>query len=189
MKYIEIDDELYQHIASNTQRIGESASDILRRLLGLTVQAEVPAAPKTISEPSLEPKAVAEPTAPVRTSAPVRSAVAEAGVFEELLVDDLLDKQKGAVGRFIYLLDSVYRQYPSQFDRVLQIRGRDRLYFSNGKEALLKASKTANPKQIGSSPYWVSANNNTKKKQTILEEVLKEMGCQAELAAQIAQRI
>ena len=35
MKKIEIDDELYQYIASNTQSIGESASQILRRLLKL----------------------------------------------------------------------------------------------------------------------------------------------------------
>ena len=37
MKNIEIDEELYQHIASNTQFIGESASSILRRLLNLTL--------------------------------------------------------------------------------------------------------------------------------------------------------
>ena len=35
MKNIEIDDELYHYIASRTQSIGESASDILRRLLRL----------------------------------------------------------------------------------------------------------------------------------------------------------
>ena len=35
MKNIEVDDELYQYIASRTQSIGESASDILRRLLRL----------------------------------------------------------------------------------------------------------------------------------------------------------
>ncbi|MFT4966317.1 MAG: negative modulator of initiation of replication, partial [Colwellia sp.] len=33
MKNIEIDEELYQYIATNTQFIGESASAILRRLL------------------------------------------------------------------------------------------------------------------------------------------------------------
>ena len=37
MKNIEIDEELYQHIVSNTQFIGESASSILRRLLSLTL--------------------------------------------------------------------------------------------------------------------------------------------------------
>ena len=37
MKNIEIDEELYQYIVSNTQFIGESASSILRRLLSLTL--------------------------------------------------------------------------------------------------------------------------------------------------------
>lgn len=36
MKIIEVDEELYQYIASHTQSIGESASDILRRLLHLS---------------------------------------------------------------------------------------------------------------------------------------------------------
>ena len=35
MKIIEVDEELYQYIASQTRSIGESASDILRRLLNL----------------------------------------------------------------------------------------------------------------------------------------------------------
>lgn len=35
MRNIEIDEDLYQYIASKTEIIGESASDILRRLLGL----------------------------------------------------------------------------------------------------------------------------------------------------------
>ena len=35
MKTIEVDEELYRYIARQTQHIGESASEILRRLLGL----------------------------------------------------------------------------------------------------------------------------------------------------------
>ena len=35
MKIIKVDDELYQFIAGKTERIGEDASDILRRLLGV----------------------------------------------------------------------------------------------------------------------------------------------------------
>ncbi len=33
MKTIEVDDELYSYIASHTKHIGESASEILRRML------------------------------------------------------------------------------------------------------------------------------------------------------------
>ena len=54
MKYIEVDEELYRHIASKTERIGESASDILRRLLDLSVDTAEPAEPLAISHPSLE---------------------------------------------------------------------------------------------------------------------------------------
>ncbi len=189
MKYIEIDDELYRHIARNTQHIGESASDILRRMLGLEQSTSTQSTPVTISQPGLE--RAAEPSTAPKQAPPVavRSALAEAGVFEELLDDPMLKKQKGAVGRFLYLLDCLYRQHPSAFDRVLEIRGRDRLYFSTDRAALLKASKTANPKQIGESPYWVTANNNTRKKQAILDEVLLQLGCPEELAERITQRI
>jgi len=36
MRTIDIDDDLYVYIASQTKEIGESAADILRRLLGVT---------------------------------------------------------------------------------------------------------------------------------------------------------
>lgn len=46
MKTIEVDDELYSYIASHTKHIGESASDILRRMLKFTAASQ-PAAPVT----------------------------------------------------------------------------------------------------------------------------------------------
>ncbi|KLU19724.1 replication initiation regulator SeqA, partial [Proteus mirabilis] len=48
MKKIEIDDELYRYIASETRHIGESASDILRRLLKL--DAKQPVQPVVVTE-------------------------------------------------------------------------------------------------------------------------------------------
>lgn len=44
MKTIDVDEELYSYIASHTQHIGESASEILRRMLNLGPQARVPPA-------------------------------------------------------------------------------------------------------------------------------------------------
>ncbi|WP_417347663.1 replication initiation negative regulator SeqA [Ferrimonas sp.] len=187
MKYIEIDDELYSHIASNTQRIGESASDILRRLLDLPGTAAEAPKPKHVSQPGLESgEAVVEaPKAQVE----VRSRVAEAGQFNELLDDALLEKQKGAVGRFLYLLDALYRQQPEAFSSVLEIRGRDRLYFATSKDELLSASKSANPKQIGDSQYWVTTNNNTGKKRSLLSSAAESLGCPVDVAKDIAARI
>ena len=66
MKKIDIDDELYQYIASNTQSIGESASTILRRLLNLSDGTLAPvetATSKTEQEsPVVEPEQAIEQT-------------------------------------------------------------------------------------------------------------------------------
>ena len=61
MKKIEIDDELYRYIASETRHIGESASDILRRLLKL--DAKQPVQPVVVTESVQAPviKQEAEP--------------------------------------------------------------------------------------------------------------------------------
>ncbi len=204
MKYIEVDEELYRYIAGKTERIGESASDILRRLLGLSVAEITEAAPVDISEPSMETPAAAKvvdavtakpqvaatvsaqvsavsaDTATERSAEPSADASAEKSAeidFANLLSETSLDAQKGAVGRFLYALECLHAAAPGRFEQVLQIQGRDRLYFATSKEALLKASKSANPKEIGCSGFWVTTNNNTAKKRTILEEALLQLGC------------
>jgi negative modulator of initiation of replication len=93
------------------------------------------------------------------------------------------------VGRFMFLLDALAVQAGKDFEQVLQIQGKGRLYFAQSKQALLDASQSANPKEIGQSGYWVTTNNNTAKKQTILSEVLVHLGCDAIKASTIAQYI
>ena len=51
MKIIEVDEELYQYIAGNTQSIGESASDILRRLLNLSTKNSYVSFAESLSSP------------------------------------------------------------------------------------------------------------------------------------------
>ncbi|MCL1089444.1 replication initiation negative regulator SeqA [Shewanella profunda] len=186
MKYIEVDEELYRHIASKTERIGESASDILRRLLGLSVDRVEPALPLSISEPSLD---AVQPETPFHASAPTQAAAQSLNDFNQLVDEHKLSLQKGAVGRFLFLLESLYQLTPKQFAQILHIQGRDRLYFARSREELLEASASANPKEIGSSGFWVTTNNNTAKKRAILSEVLVQFGCDAEIAASIAERV
>lgn len=197
MKYIEVDEELYRHIASKTERIGESASDILRRLLGLSVDAIDQPLPQSISEPSLETPAIATMPAETISNEPLIEAVVHlaptvAAVtvdFHGLVNEHKLEQQKGAVGRFLFLLENLYQQVPDKFEQILQIQGRDRLYFARTKEQLLKASASANPKEIGQSGFWVTSNSNTAKKRAILAEVLVQFGCDAQVASGIAERI
>lgn len=67
MKTIEVDDELYRYIASHTLHIGESASDILRRMLKFSAVSQ-PATPVSKAAPTLAPAPVAEvkPANPVK---------------------------------------------------------------------------------------------------------------------------
>ena len=185
MKYIEVDEELYRHIASKTEHIGESASDILRRILGLPVDSIAQSEPETISHPSLETnQSIVEPIVEAKVvNEPVSAD------FIELIDAELLASQKGAVGRFLFILDTVYQTSQNRFEQVLQIQGRDRLYFATSKDALLKASKSANPKEIGASGFWVTTNNNTAKKRTILSEVLTQFGTDETQVAAIVEKV
>lgn len=174
MKYIEIDEELYRYIAGKTEHIGESASAILRRLLGLKNaegDAQYHNQHVTISEPSLESSSVAA----TETLAEVDDTQMIDKVSQHL-DEQQLAVQKGAVGRFLFILEAVYLAAPERFSQVLEIQGRDRLYFARSKEQLLNASRSANPKQIGQSGFWVITNNNTAKKRALLSEVLRQYG-------------
>jgi negative modulator of initiation of replication len=153
MKTIELDDDLYQFIASKTERIGESASDILRRLVGLDQ--------KTVTGSS--------------SSAPLElTHNSTASLFH--IDSEELGRQKGAVGRFIYVLSELHNYSPERFADVLSITGRNRIYFATSKADLLAAGSSTVPRAIPNSPYWVVTNTNTGKKRAMLKRVAAIMG-------------
>ena len=167
MKIIEVDDELYQYIASQTQHIGESASEILRRLLLPTAAIQT-----AMSAPQL-----------VETSAATQEGVDTVHSLHtaDFIDDTALQAQQDVVGRFLYILSALHVQSPVLFQRVLDVRGRNRLYFATSKESLLAAGSSTNPKLIPDSGYWVVSNNNTNKKRAILDEVCDALGVEPEV--------
>ncbi|MFC3032063.1 replication initiation negative regulator SeqA [Pseudoalteromonas fenneropenaei] len=170
MKNIEIDDELYQYIASNTQSIGESASQILRRLLNLAAtNANTPVAS---TQPQEQP-AVEVAAKPAVVVTPVSKPAAS--VFNILNKEELA-MQKGVVGRFLFILSALYRTHKKEFNCILDIKGRDRIYFATSKKALLESGSSMNPKQIEGSEFWVMTNSNTTRKKMMLHEVARALG-------------
>jgi negative modulator of initiation of replication len=193
MKQIDIDDELYQYIASNTQSIGESASTILRRLLNLsgekiqTANVEVNQNNQTattsttpLSSPKQTPPLESEPTPATATSLQQKSA----NVFNVLNKEELA-MQKGVVGRFLFILSAFYRTHKTDFRAVLDIKGRDRVYFATSKEDLVNSGSSMNPKNITDSEYWVMTNSNTTRKKMMLHEVALCLGYSSEQAEKI----
>lgn len=176
MKTIDIDDDLYAFIAAQTKHIGESASDILRRLL----------LPETPASQALEP----DPEAP--------DMVATAPVTEEVDIDsddilDLVTAERLAdftkrVDQFLYILAALHAVHGESFARVEQIRGKNRTYFATSKAALLENGSSTNPKPIADSPYWVVTNNNTAKKIGMLEQVMQQLGYADDITQQVLAR-
>jgi negative modulator of initiation of replication len=163
MNTIEIDDELYHFIAGQTQRIGESANDILRRIL-LNKQ-------------------------PVAQQATVTVAVAENSnsgqkVFDILSKQDL-QAELSVVGRFLIILSALARAHKQDFAQVLDIKGRNRVYFGRSDTDLLEAGSSTNPKQIPNSEFWVITNSNTTRKKMMLTEAALKLGYSAEEAETI----
>ena len=209
MKTIQIDDDLYQFIAANTQKIGESASDILRRLLWENTQSKQvevtlqPSAATTskvssadndnVSQVSNQPVVdsslkVDAPNTIVET-APLEEPeteddhdqVLEPSICKDTTVFNLLNKeevatQKGAVGRFLFILGKLHRAHNSNFNNVLEIKGRERNYFGLSASELEASGSSIKPKQIPNSEYWVTTNNNTPRKKFIIFEVAKHLG-------------
>jgi negative modulator of initiation of replication len=189
MKNIEIDEELYQYIATNTQFIGESASAILRRLLNLGVEAKLE--PVTVNESSdgvevntlteSVPETSATQIETTELEEPKSKAVVNLVSQSHETVFNFINKeelamQRGAVGRFLLILAALYRAHPEQFGVVTEISGRDRLYFANSENKLAESGSSTKPRQIPESPFWVITNSNTTRKKMMLTKASISLG-------------
>ncbi|PNW69274.1 replication initiation negative regulator SeqA [Aeromonas veronii] len=169
MKTIELDDDLYFYIASQTRHIGESASDILRRLLEQPAHQGVPVA---------EPVAVAQP-----------SAVATRQGLQALLDSGELQKEEKSINRFMLVLSTLYRDNPEGFTQATEIKGRKRVYFSQDPEALRASGSTTKPKPVPETPFWVITNTNTSRKQNMVAQLMASMGYGEEVIAKVCGAI
>ncbi|WNP33364.1 replication initiation negative regulator SeqA [Enterobacter kobei] len=181
MKTIEVDDELYTYIASHTKHIGESASDILRRMLKFSAAA-----------PSASPVAKAAPATAVSpvsgvASNPVKDKVR---AMRELLLSDEYADQKRAVNRFMLVLSTLYSLDAKGFaDATESLHGRTRVYFAEDSKTLLQSGNQTKPKQVPGTPYWVITNTNTGRKCGMIEHIMQSMQFPTELIEKVCGTI
>ncbi len=184
MKSIEIDDDLYTYIASQTKHIGESASDILRRLLmGDTTPAVTTPnkqeTKKVVETPAPKADAAKKPATTAKTAdskpAAKRSVTKSDDILDRVTSTALSEYAK-RVDQFLYILSVAHELNADNFSSVESIKGKNRVYFAQSKEQLLETGSSTNPKQIPNSDFWVVTNNNTAKKVTMLKQVLDMLG-------------
>ena len=179
MKSIEVDEELYRYIASQTQHIGESASDILRRLLMM---------PESVQHPEVvmpvRPKGIV--VSKDAGNVPKTERVKE---MRSLLISDEFAGQEKAIGRFMMVLSSLYRIDPKGFTDATAIKGRTRVYFAESEETLLASGKTTKPKAIPGTPFWVITNTNTDRKRQMVEQLMGKMNFGADIIEKVCGEI
>ena len=170
MKNIEVDDELYQYIASRTQSIGESASDILRRLLRLpsSPQPFVLVQQNTLNELKelVTEKSLKKPV----KNDPETNLEKTVQRVEKVLKSEAFTQESKNVVRFLMLLSALHKADPETFSQATEsIRGTERTYFAKTEQALLSHGS------IPDSPFWVVTNNNTNRKGLIVTGVMEFM--------------
>lgn len=179
MKTIEVDEDLYRYIASHTQHIGESASDILRRMLNVTAQADAVA--------SAEIPAAA---AVVMEEKPVSRSKDRVRMMRELLLSDVYAEQKKSVNRFMLVLSTLYTLDASAFAAATDsLHGRTRVYFAGNAQTLTQSGNHTKPKHVSGTPYWVITNTNTDRKRGMIEHIMQSMQFPAELIEKVCGTI
>ncbi|MCC8380494.1 MULTISPECIES: replication initiation negative regulator SeqA [Xenorhabdus] len=177
MKTIEVDEDLYRFIASQTLHIGESASDILRRILKLDAGQ-----PVQTTQPASEPVPVNKIPA-VRPRDTVR-------VIRELLLSDEYAEKKKSVERFMLVLSTLYSLDSESFARTTEaMHGRTRTYFAGDEHTLLASGKQTKPRHIPGTPFWVITNTNTDRKRSMIEQVMQDMSLPVNLIEKVCGTI
>ncbi|MDE9581608.1 replication initiation negative regulator SeqA [Citrobacter braakii] len=180
MKTIEVDDELYSYIASHTKHIGESASDILRRMLKFSAASQ-PVTPVVKEVRAVQAVVEAKPVNPVKDK--VRA-------MRELLLSDEYAEQKKAVNRFMLVLSTLYSLDQNAFAEATEsLHGRTRVYFAADEQTLLKNGNQTKPKRVPGTPYWVITNTNTGRKCSMVEHIMQSMQFPAELIEKVCGTI
>lgn len=170
MKNIEIDDELYHYIASRTQFIGESASDILRRLLRLPSSPQPFALVQQNVIEELKDMANPKPKKKVTNDQDLQSV-------EKVLKSEIFTEKSKGVVRFLALLEALYQVNSESFAKAAEVvTGNERTYFAKDEASLLRHGSGVKAKQIPNTPFWVVTNNNTHRKGLIVTNMMSEMG-------------
>lgn len=159
MRTIEVDEDVYQHILRRAIAIGESASEILRRELGVAV-----------------PDTRRNQDSPQENSKQTDSDDLRAFVKSPEFL-----RHSSAVSRYLALLSHIYRKDPKRFADILNLSGRERKYFATSKDELLKHGRSVHPRNIPGTPYWAVTNTDSSRKVRMLADVLRLLGYSSDL--------
>jgi negative modulator of initiation of replication len=182
MKTIDVDEALYRYIASHTRHIGESASQILRRMLNFTEGTPAAPAIELPQKRKSEKNKVKVGDQQILAAKALQAKNTQEQVIRTLVASDYYCTQTWTVNRFLLLLSALYSANPENFTQSIStLHGRKRLYFSQVESTLLENGQHTKPKLIPNTPYWVITNTNHSRKRSMLEHIMINMQFSNEL--------
>src|SRR5690606_5093940 len=131
MPLLEVDDDVYQFLLRQTSRIGEDASSILRRLHGLPDPGGSGSDTGTFTRKDDQPDEL-----------------------EVFLASGRFVSQRDVTSRYLSLLSFLAQKHGKEFEKVLTIRGRRRVYFGSSYEEVDRSGKSVYPQRIPGTDYW-----------------------------------
>lgn len=195
MMQIEIDEDLYGYLATQTESIGESASSILRRLLKLDARKEIATSDVLTRgiQSSVESSLVKNSNSDKnKTPKKLNATQSLKSLNPENLtnlpvnnVNDLIQmlsrpdfmNEKKSVRKFLIILGKLHQLNPEKFAlATIFLHGSKRVYLARDKKILMNSGSNTKPKLVDNSPYWVVTNNNTQRKSLILTTIMEQMG-------------
>ncbi len=162
MQTIEVEDDVYGFLLRNTNRFGESPSDVIKRLLRFRDSRE--------SQSTTTGKVVTVQATQSGTKGSNADSVATFLNSPGFLVHG------NAVGRFLSVLSWIHKQSPEKFEKVLLLNGRKRRYFAKSADELEASGNSVMPKRIPETPYWVFTNSPTQLKKQVVADVMRVLG-------------
>jgi negative modulator of initiation of replication len=159
VRTIEIDDDIYEFLLRNAIRIGETASDILRRVLPISAGQD-----SNLSGNGQRADAGAD-------------ALIKSSELRDYLRSGEFRSQADATKRYLTILGKVHAQNRDDFGKVQQaVSGRQRTYFSQRRADLEASGQRVHPRKIPGSNFWALTNENTRRKRRMLRQVLLLFG-------------
>ncbi len=159
MPNVELDQEILDYIETQAKGFGETPSSVLRRLLGISKQANVAAAPAT-AEPSSSTLPIRPVAQPQHATFPRKNRPHEGT----------------AIQRYLSILSELYQEDPKLFEKVESVRGRKRIYFHKSSLVIDSSGSSVMPERIPDTPYFAATNLSDDKKKRVLSDVLKALG-------------
>jgi negative modulator of initiation of replication len=76
------------------------------------------------------------------------------------------------VQRYLYLFRCIQQRRPLDFRNVVQIRGRERIYFARTAGEIEASGKSTQPREIHGAGYWALTNLPVREKERILRNAM-----------------